>query len=151
MYGISSNVSEIEDKINLSNFDMIIGATGCNIFKGFDFKKLKKATIIYSVSSSDREFDAVSLRKQIPPTPNCREDMLIDGIYLIYNGFPLNFASSETSEMCVSAEKMQITMSLLLAGCCESMQQKSTGFIDLNMDLQEKIIEKYQEILNTKE
>eukprot|EP01080_Neovahlkampfia_damariscottae_P004864 gene4864-8458_t len=143
IFGIRSNVAEIEDKINWNDFDIIIGATGFNIFKNFDFKKLKKSSIIYSVSSSDRELNAIELRKQIEMTTNCRKDLEINGINLVYNGFPMNFSSSEHTEMCVSAQRMQITMGLLLAGCCQSLSETRTGFVDLEMDLQKDIIEQY--------
>lgn len=68
-----------------------------------------------SASSSDREFDAVALRRRTTPNPDCHADLRVaDGSVdatLLNSGFPVNF---DGSPMCGDAS-MALTMALLAA------------------------------------
>lgn len=131
---------------SLKKFDLIIGCTGESVLRPEHYPLLKKNVILMSASSSDREFDAVSLRNKIPLITDCHENLCIAGIYLINCGFPINFSSEYRA---IDIYDLQLTRSLLLsailqADSCHDFTPK--GFIPLDIENQRDIIQKYLSI-----
>ncbi len=126
----------------LHDYDMLIGCTGKTSLPVDNHKYLKKGTILISASSSDREFDAVHLRKKIDQNIRCHEDLHIEGIHLLNAGFPLNFFGERNNMPLTS---IQLTLSLLAAGIFEgcSDQDNSPGLRPLNPIVESAIISKH--------
>ncbi len=100
-------------KDTLEHYDVIIGTTGDQIIRYEESNLLKKRVILASVSSSDREFDAVAWRLQIPQNDNCHLDVQIDERVVLNSGFPINFTGEAHS---VAPKKIQLTRALMLCG-----------------------------------
>lgn len=129
-------------KSHLSEFDLIIGATGTSAIQPGEFGNLKHGALLASTSSSDREFSAVYLRQLALKTENCHEDIKVNGATLLNCGFPINF--SDGKQHSVMPEKIQLTRALLLAGVFESVTKKfSNNLVELDLSLQEKIIREF--------
>lgn len=97
----------------IGEYEVIIGATGATSVPADMHELLRPGVVLMSASSSDREFDAVALRRRTTPEPDCHADLTIaDGrvdVTLLNSGFPVNF---DGSAMC-GDESMAITMALL--------------------------------------
>lgn len=129
-------------KSHLSEFDLIIGATGTSAIQPGEFGNLKQGALLASVSSSDREFSAVYLRQLAPKTENCHDDIKVNGVTLLNCGFPINF--NDGKQHGVLPEKIQLTRALLLAGIFEATTKSfSKNLVDLDLSLQEKIIREF--------
>ncbi|MBY0461902.1 MAG: hypothetical protein K2Q34_01815, partial [Alphaproteobacteria bacterium] len=130
-----------KDKLNLADYNLIIGTTGETIISQKGHSKIKKGTILISSSSSDREFEAVHIRKRIKRTNNCHQDICSDGVFLPNSGFPINFHGSQ--EDSVPLEKIQLTMALLFEGICQGVQTdpNQKGLVELNTIRQEKVLD----------
>lgn len=125
---------------NHHEFDLIIGATGQPIISPEQFFMLKKSVHLISVSSSDREFSAVSLRKLAAVSQDCHKNISINDIHLVNGGFPINFDGRLHP---VAPEQIQLTRSLLLAGVCEVENgSHAIGLHDLS-SLQDSILTKF--------
>jgi len=138
------DILENKEKLNkiLSNYDLIIGATGSTSIQYKLHKKLRKGVFLISISSSDREFDAVYLRKKLKRKTSIHEDLLIKNIHLLNNGFPLSFQGNKEES---PHKYMQLTRALMLAGIYEALNQKK-GLIQLKKEIQDKIINKFKSI-----
>lgn len=144
IYDLHQHISDF-GKTKLENiisaFDLIIGASGNEIIGDKSYGKFKKDVILASASSSDREFSAVSLRKQAPKITDCHKDIFVNNIWLFNCGFPLNFDGNKNS---VSPEKIQITRALMLSAICLAMVNKyQKNFIELDPKFQKLIIKKF--------
>lgn len=123
----------------IGKYDLIIGATGFTSIPRKLHKKLKHNCCLVSISSSDREFDAVYLRRKIAKTKP-HEDLKIKGIYLLNNGFPLSFQGNKEE---IPHNHIQITRGLMLEGIYESLKQNKKGIINLNKKAQEDIVKRF--------
>ncbi len=141
-YDVSGNKQELfsESKLKLDVYDIIIGCTGNTVLQPEQLKQCKKDVVLASASSSDIEFPALFLRKQFLRSSECHQTLSINGITLLNSGFPINFDGNKYS---VSPEKIQFTRSLLLAGIHQALQSKESGLIELDKEMQRKIIQKY--------
>ncbi len=134
--------AKLEDVI--SNFDLIIGASGFETIKRNIYSKIRHGAVLVSASSSDREFCAVNLRKLVPKIKDCHEDFFVNSIWLLNCGSPLNFSGSKHS---APPEKIQLTRALMLSGICLAMEKKyKNDFIDLDSKYQKVIVEKFNQI-----
>lgn len=144
IYGcdIKSNICDFKGNYlsRISTFDVIIGATGKNVITIDECKKLKKGTVLVSVSSSDREFPATFFPHPIPD--DCHADLEMGGIRLLNSGFPINFDGSEHS---LPPEEAQLTRSLLLAGVCEAMEGDREPGLHILSNKQKLIAERFQQ------
>ncbi|CAM4311784.1 Acetyltransferase Pat [Mycobacterium basiliense] len=99
----------------IGDYDVIVGATGATSVPTDMHELLRPGVVLMSASSSDREFDAVALRRRTKPDPDCHADLTVcDGTVdatLLNSGFPVNF---DGSPMC-GDESMALTMALLAA------------------------------------
>lgn len=131
---------ENELKNILPRFKLIIGASGTTSITKKNHNKLANGTILASVSSSDREFDAVHLRKQVSKISNPNSNLKINKIHLLNNGFPLTFDGNIHA---VPPEKIQLTQALMLAGIYESFNHTSNEFHDISSAIQNLIWKKF--------
>ena len=138
-YDIQSNKT-LMDEVNLNHFDIIIGATGNNVINKEMYQYLKKNVYLISASSSDREFDAIHLRKIVDRNFDCHKSFNIQNVNLINSGFPLNFYGSEYDN--VPLNDIQLTFSLLLAGICQR-NSLYNGICEIDKDIQYSVLEKY--------
>ena len=140
------SISEFESSLN--QFDLIIGCSGNQVFKSDYFQKLKQNTILASLSSSDREFNAAFLRNKIKVFHDCHQDISVDSIHLLNGGFPLTFDSKYDASDEILLEKLQLTRSMILYGIFQASNEYNyfPKFISLNKDAQNKIINKYIDI-----
>ena len=128
--------------LKLNKYDLIVGTTGQTILTNQHYHLLKKNVVLVSASSSDREFDAVFLRKKLNTKSNIHDDILVDNIHLLNNGFPVNFCNNGLDT--VPPEEIQLTTSLLLAAACQGVKNNHTnGFTTLDKALQVSIIDLY--------
>ena len=111
---------------------------------------LRKNVILASISSSDREFDAVVLRRQFKDKiTDCHQHLFVNGIYLMNCGFPVIFDSCYDT---IDTIEFQLTRSLLLAGIFQaySLGEATGKLIPLDYEDQREIIQKYHEIFQLK-
>lgn len=126
----------------LRDFDMIVGCTGKTVIFPSDFKFLKKDACLVSVSSSDREFSGVHLRKNVKDIFSCHQDVYSNGVYLLNCGFPINFDDAYGE---IDIPEFQLTRAILLAGIYQAITlNHSKGLIDLDQNIQNTIIELYK-------
>lgn len=138
-----SSINTVDFIKSLSFFDVIIGCTGQTVLGPEHYSLLKEGAVLVSASSSDREFDAVHLRRKASIISNCHENLYIEGIQLINCGFPVNFSSQFRS---IDVEELQLTRSLLLSAVLQANSHSNvskSGFIDLDIENQMEIIRKY--------
>lgn len=123
---------------HLKDYDLIIGATGETSLTYQDFSYLKKPVVLASISSSDREFDAVYLRMKAPQTQQCHTDLLIEGVTLLNCGFPINF---DDDYQTIDTDNFQLTRSLILGAVCQAYltDTQKPGFIELDLTFQKAL------------
>lgn len=126
----------------IASSGIIIGCSGTISMPQPMHAYLSSSTILISLSSTDREFDAVNLRKQLPIQTNCHTDLQVHGIHLVNSGFPVNFDENYHS---VDTEEFQFTRSLIFASIAQAQlgQNMMKGFIDLDNLVQEKIVTQF--------
>ena len=120
----------------LPDYDMIIGATGNKSIPKELHKNIKKDAILVSISSSDREFDAVHLRKKTSVSNNPHQHYYENGIHLLNSGFPMTFTGSRVA---APTEKIIMTQALMLSGLYESLKYENNEMYGLSDSIQ-KII-----------
>ena len=130
-------------------FDIIIGSTGKTSINKSLHKFIKKGTVLISTSSSDREFDAVYLRKRIKKKNYiCHKNLKIDDICLVNNGFPINFLGKPNS---VSPKFIQLTRAMIIIAIIQGLKTKQKGIIELDIKLQNLILYDFKRIISLKE
>ncbi len=117
-YDSEKDLSEIHH-LDFSNFDIIIGATGNKIMSHHYYDSLREGAVLVSVSSADREFDAVNFRKLSGKKYNTHDDVYYNGLCLLNCGFPINFSGGD--RVSVPLMKYQFFMALLFIGVCEAV------------------------------
>ena len=147
IYDVQQHISDF-GKTELANiisdFDLIIGASGNEIINSKIYSKIKNGAILISASSSDREFSAVNLRKSAPKIKDCHKDIFVNDVWLLNCGFPLNFDGNKNS---ASPEKIQLTRALMLSAICLAMEKEyQKDFIELEPKYQKLIVEKFNKI-----
>lgn len=148
VYDNNPSVSDILEKDlekHLCDTDLIIGCTGTTSLPRSYHKYLNNCMLV-STSSSDREFDAVYIRKKKPKEVICHQTVHIDDISLANSGFPINFDGDKHS---VAPEKIQLTRSLIILGIFQSFALNGIeGLVTLDPEMQKKIIQNYYESQN---
>ncbi len=140
-----TDISEKDFEDLIGSFDLIIGCTGKTVLSAAQIQKLKKGCILVSASSSDREFDIVPFRKSVPQVSDCHKNLYLNNVQVLNCGFPVNFDAYFDE---LDIQELEFTRSLLLASIVYGYQieKKNSIFyqlIDLNMDVQERIISKF--------
>lgn len=149
IFDIDSSKSHFSEKslIGLiSYFDLIVGATGESVYFHRFFSSLVQPVILVSVSSSDREFSAVEIRKKLKKVSNPHYDFKWRNIWLLNGGFPINFDGSADS---VPPKKIQLTRSLMLAAVLLGVTQKYPNqIVPLDPLIESFIVKKFKRLVN---
>lgn len=138
------HLSDIDQEdLDISTFDLIIGATGSSILSPDHIDCLKNGAVLVSASSSDREFAASYLRQKVEKVNNCHTNLTINGVHLLNCGFPVNFQGKD--EDSIPLEKIQLTIALLYVALYQgiSLPQLKNGFVNLNNHIQKVILKKF--------
>jgi S-adenosylhomocysteine hydrolase len=142
----NNNNSDIEeDQLPdvLMNSDLIIGCTGTISLSKEFHKYLKKNVTLVSLSSSDREFDTVHLRKTSPKTNNPWQNTKCDDVILANNGFPISFDNNNMDD----SSFFQFTRALIITSILQALDiSNKKGFIELHQSFQKKIIDEFSGI-----
>jgi S-adenosylhomocysteine hydrolase len=137
-----SDINHLELIRALKKTDLVIGCSGNTSLPKKLHKHLKKDVVLVSLSSSDREFDAVHFRKKTNKTTNPWETLKCDGIYLLNCGFPISFDNQNADDSYFFQYIRALIMSSIYQGIKGDFKN-ITGFIDLDLVLQEKMIKKF--------
>lgn len=131
-------------KNRLNEFDVIIGCTGTTSLKLEDFKFLKKPVVLASISSSDREFEAVEFRKLQNQFRNCHTDITNEEITLLNSGFPITFDDDYDG---IDTDDFQLTRALIFTSICQAFLTKSQlkGFVEIQNEHQNRILKNFEE------
>ena len=131
-YDIIKERSGVTYYPDFSHFDLIIGATGSKMINLNYYSSLKKGAVLASISSSDREFDAVNFRKLSGKKWDTHDDVLCDHLCLLNCGFPLNFSGE--NNVSIPLKQIQLVCALLFLGVCESVDYNilHRKFVELN-------------------
>lgn len=129
---------------NISQYDFIVGCAGKMVLSSDQIKELRPGTTLISLSSSDREFDIVTLRQQSPNIFSCHDDFLGgQGVRILNCGFPVNFCGNASV---VDIEEFELTRSLLTLGMLQAIElKKEKGLFSMNLLDQIKLIDVYKE------
>ena len=103
----------------LASAPLIIGCTGKTSVSNNFHKHIMPGATIVSVSSSDREFDAVHLRRRVAENAICHQDLWVDDIHLVRSGFPVNFDGEREN---IDPMLIQLTIALITAGILQANQ-----------------------------
>lgn len=120
----NNHLSDFSNKIFevLPQFNLIIGCTGkISVARNYHDLLSENAALV-SMSSSDREFDSVHLRKMIGRNCDCHQDLLIKNRLLVNSGFPVNFDGDREN---IDKEKIQLTIALIAAGIIQALETSS--------------------------
>lgn len=131
----------------ISNFPLIIGCTGQTTIPKELHSQLSRGTALVSVSSSDREFDAVHLRNQIPENDNCHSDLIVNGLVLVNSGFPVNFDGGREN---IEPELIQLTIALITAGVLEALSLVPVlvpALVELNKNIESTIQSEFLKLI----
>ena len=151
VFDVQSGASDFPENTTiddiLSIYDIIIGTTGKQVVSAEEIGRFKNDAIVMSVSSSDREFDAVGWRKIAHvESDRVHQDIVIDRKVLLNNGFPLNFDGAPES---VPLQYISLTGALTLAGIYTAHSANSTPeWKNIPKRTQEEIVRKFN---NTKQ
>jgi S-adenosylhomocysteine hydrolase len=123
---------------NISDFDLIVGCVGKMILPINIIKKLNPGTVLASLSSSDREFDIVQLRKSAKEVESCHSDVeCSNGVKLLNCGFPINFSGDASK---VDIAEFELTRALITLGVLQAIKLSSEkGLFHLENEGQMKI------------
>lgn len=126
----------------LRTADLIIGCTGETSLHFSKYNRLKKGCVLFSASSSDREFDAVHLRKKVRNIKSCHDDVEAEGKTILNCGFPINFDGGRNS---VAPSKIQLTRALLMSAIFQACEMPDTPseIVPLDIEIQRDIISRY--------
>lgn len=138
-----SEIASTEFLQHLSQADLVIGCTGVTSIGHELHDHLRSGVTLVSASSSDREFDAVYLRRQAPKNTNCHLDLQAGKILLLNSGFPINFVGERHS---VPPHSIQLTRALLAGSLLQAASMSSSGLsglVPLSGELQVSVVREY--------
>jgi len=134
-------VNELEKR--LGEFDLIIGCTGNTSLTEDKYKYFKKGCILVSLSSSDREFDAVHVRKKKPRTSSTYTHIEHEGVTLLNCGFALPFNGTNVDD----PEFFQFVRAIIISCIHQGIKcDNPKGFVSLNEETQELLLNRFKEI-----
>lgn len=125
VYDTNNNLSQIKESDflkTLPKYDCIIGCTGKTTISKNLHKLISAGTSLISVSSSDREFDSLYLRKLVARNNNCHANLFINELLLVNSGFPVNFDGKREN---IHPDQIQLTIALIAAAMAQSTKMKS--------------------------
>lgn len=132
---------------HIKDVDIVIGATGETVLRANDFSNRGQDLHLISLSSSDREFDAVELRRTLPKTSDPHRDCVLGRVRLLNSGFPLNFDGSEVS---LPPHRAQLVVSMILLAIYQASQEAlQHGLVELQSSIQQLVLEEFNRLANT--
>jgi S-adenosylhomocysteine hydrolase len=134
----------------IKHFPLILGCTGKTSVPYTWHSSIQPGTILVSVSSSDREFDAHYLRKNSVEAHSCRDDLLVNGFLLVNSGFPVNFDGCREN---IEVELIQLTIALITGGILQAFQFLSklpSGIISLDKKIEDQIESEFLQFVNSR-
>lgn len=140
--------SKLQDMIK--DFSLIIGCTGKTSIPSEWHASLSPGTILVSVSSSDREFDAYRLRAGLTKSDSCFEDLIVKDLLLINSGFPVNFDGHREN---IDVELIQLTIALITGGILQARRSISSlpsGIISLDEKIEEQVEAEFLQFAKSK-
>lgn len=142
---LKSMVSKEELPLHIQKGKYIIGCSGDTSLSKSLHQYLQPSTTLVSISSTDREFDGVHLRKKLQRSFSCHENLVVDDIRLLNSGFPINFSDEYSS---ADSEDFQLTRALILGAVVQAVTTNPDlhGIQDFWLDMQKKIIAKFLEL-----
>lgn len=138
IYDKDKSLNEINNIYNeISNFDVIIGATGSQTLDLKLFSKIKKNSLVFSVSSSDREFPMLQIR-QNRTNSQIHDTIYFKNIHTLNNGFPICFTGGP---IIVPIKHIQLTVALVFYAIlyANDYNKNKKGFVDLPLELQKEL------------
>lgn len=138
--------AELIDLIRNNDINMVVGATGSNILNERQLQALENAfsrkLYFISMSSADREFPAVCIRKKGILSPDVHGDVAWNDLVLINNGFPITFKGNRYES---TPEEIERTIGLLYGSTLEAVTRNvvPTGFVEVPV-LVTDILEKHE-------
>jgi S-adenosylhomocysteine hydrolase len=141
VYDLNNALSHYKSSLSylIGSFPLIVGCTGKTSISQPMHMLISPNTTLASASSSDREFDAVYLRKQLPPNRRCHEDITVNDLLLVNSGFPVNFDGGREN---IDPELIQLTIALITAGILQARESSPSPFptiIPINSSYESKI------------
>jgi hypothetical protein len=147
-YDVDTKLSNIcLGDTDISNYNLIIGATGFCSIPNINYKNFTRKTLLISASSGDIEFNAVTLRLLKEKYNNCHNDIILNNYILASSGFPINFHRMDKDN--IPLEYIQLTFSLMFFGVCYFYNTKlSPDLYDIPNILQNNILYHFNELKN---
>ena len=138
----NTNLNEL-----LQKADLILGCTGETSIPASLYKFLKNGVILASVSSSDREFDAVHIRRNCLKTSNCHIDLSWNGINLLNSGFPINFDDNFVG---IDPDNFQLTRGLIFTAINQAFlaDRNTNSWVELDQSIQHEIADFWNKLGN---
>lgn len=133
----------------LQDKEVIIGCSGVLSLPFKEYGHLKKGAVLFSVSSSDREFEAHRFRQQFSRTNDCHQHFENEQLTLLQGGHPLNFWGSRNN---MDLSEIQITLSLLMSAVFQAVQCEPTnqGILSIDEESEHLIMEAFRKLSITK-
>lgn len=125
---------ELINLIRDNQINIIVGVTGSNLLGEAQLEEIKKALkeniYLISMSSSDREFPTIFIRKNGKNPDKVHGDVVWDNLYLINNGFPITFKGKRYES---TPQEIERTIALLYGSTMEALFNipNESGFIDV--------------------
>lgn len=140
------NLSDISDKQldeYISQADLIIGCSGQISLPNEKHYLLKDNVVLASLSSSDREFDAIYLRKKCKNDSFPWKNRKCGNVHLLNSGFPVNFNNVNTDDL----HFFQFTRALIMTSIYQSLRNSGLkGLIELDPYLQNNMLKKFNDL-----
>jgi hypothetical protein len=102
-------ISQEDALRRIGEFDVIVGSTGTALFGEEMTERLHPEVSLVSMSSSDREFPAVSFRKK---GGGIHDDYMLGDRCLVNAGFPITFYGERN---CIPPQQIELTLGLMMA------------------------------------
>ncbi len=127
--------SELVNLIRDNNINVVVGVTGSNILNEEQLQEIKDLLdyklYLISMSSADREFPTIYIRKNSIKSSEIHGDVIWDNLVLINNGFPITFKGNRYES---TPEEIERTIGLLYGSTLEALTNNEIGqlgFIDV--------------------
>lgn len=127
--------SELVNLIRDNNINVVVGVTGSNILNEEQLQQIKDLLdyklYLISMSSADREFPTIYMRKNGTRSPEIHGDVIWDNLVLVNNGFPITFKGNRYES---TPEEIERTIGLLYGSTLEALTNNEIGqlgFVDV--------------------
>lgn len=120
--------TELVNLIRDNNINILVGVTGSNILNEQQLQEIKDLLdyklYLISMSSADREFPTIYIRKNGIKSSEIHGDVVWDNLILINNGFPITFKGRRYES---TPEEIERTIGLLYGSTLEALTNNKNG------------------------